>query len=235
MHRHGTGLQALSCIEAKKKEEEARLGEGGYFRITVLAWLLELAAATAVILGGVFLWTLPSSTPVIGRPPIIVGAIVVAVGLVIAMLSSGSRLGLEVQSPVRRKRNKPIDAPILESPEQDEEEELEIDDDADEAAREQKAKKRIDNLRKQIYGVAASLYKYADPDEGGSTRWDHVEPLNELLYKLIAEGEDVGAFVVPFGWRDDTLVDAYVKDHLLVTRLEGLLVYLRSVGLPSSD
>jgi hypothetical protein len=69
----------------------------------MLAWLLELAAAIAVAAVGVVLWSLPTDTPIIGRPPLVVGWVVISIGLVIAALSSAGRVGLEVQSPVRRR------------------------------------------------------------------------------------------------------------------------------------
>lgn len=105
---------------------------------------------------------------------------------------------------------------------------------AQDTSKELEKARRVDDLRRLVYGVAGALLKFARPKDNGNTRWDQVEPPNELLYKLMGQGEDVGAFVVPYAWRDDLLLDPYVKDHLLVTRLEGLLVYLKSVGLPSS-
>lgn len=91
--------------------------------------------------------------------------------------------------------------------------------------------KRIDDLRRQVYGIAGALMKYAHPEwDGATTRWDHIEPLNGLLYRLSGEGEDMTAFVVPHHWQDS---DEQVVDSLLVTRLEGLLVYLKTVGLPA--
>src|SRR5205807_160326 len=56
---------------------------------------------------GVVFWSLPLDTPVIGRPPIWVGWIFVCVGVLIAFLSSAGRLGLELQSPIRRRTAPP--------------------------------------------------------------------------------------------------------------------------------
>jgi hypothetical protein len=96
--------------------------------------------------------------------------------------------------------------------------------------------KRIVRLRRQIYALAGSLLKYADPKTYTATRWDQIEPLNSLLYSLTAQGEDVTAFVIPFLWREELIAGpGTVNNSLLVPRLEGLLVYLKTVGLPSTD
>jgi hypothetical protein len=73
------------------------------FDCTMLAWLLELGAAIAVAAVGVVLWSLPPETPVVGRPPLLVGWVFIAIGVVIAVLSSAGRVGWEFQSPIRRK------------------------------------------------------------------------------------------------------------------------------------
>lgn len=94
---------------------------------------------------------------------------------------------------------------------------------------------RIAQLRRQIYGIAGVLLKYADPKTFPTTSWDQVESLNTLLYRLSAEGEDVNAFITPFGWRVAIeVVPPYVDNYLLRPKLEALLVYLKTVGLPSA-
>ncbi len=67
------------------------------------AWLIELGTGVALCLGGIGLWALPTDTPVIGRPPVIVGWLVIALGVLIIILSIATRSGYEVQSPLKRK------------------------------------------------------------------------------------------------------------------------------------
>ncbi len=256
-----------------------------YVRGKVLGWLLELATAIGVAGGGVTLWTLSTDTPIIHRPPIIVGAALVGLGAIIAFLSSATRLGFTVKTPavvegpLHRYRELPqfvrqvvsfliagwslallltviavrlrwiyqldpawifavfvgallaTEAVVFVAYTDELQDRIRRLSKRPEVAAEEAKVSRIADLREQIYGVAGALYKYARPNIDGSTRWDHVEPLNQLLYKLIGQGEDVNAFVVPYAWKQGELVD----DHLLITRLEGLLVYLKRKGLPSAD
>jgi hypothetical protein len=73
------------------------------FDSVMLAWLLELGGAIAVAAVGVGLWSLPPNTPVVGRPPLWVGWIFVAFGVLTAVVSSAGHVGLQLQSPVRRR------------------------------------------------------------------------------------------------------------------------------------
>src|SRR5438445_12014122 len=74
------------------------------FECVMLAWRLELGAAIAVAAVGIGLWALPRDTPEIGRPPVWVGWLLIAIAIVIALLSSAGRIGLELQAPIRRRR-----------------------------------------------------------------------------------------------------------------------------------
>ena len=65
------------------------------------AWLIEFATGVVVSLAGIGLWALPNDTPFIGRPPLFVGWLVIALGLAIVALSIATRF--EVQPPLRRK------------------------------------------------------------------------------------------------------------------------------------
>jgi hypothetical protein len=57
----------------------------------------------ALCLGGVGLWALPKDTPVVARPPVLVGWLVIGLGVLIIVVSMVTRSGYEVQPPLRRK------------------------------------------------------------------------------------------------------------------------------------
>jgi hypothetical protein len=75
------------------------------------AWLIEFATGVVVSLAGIGLWALPTDTPIIGRPPLVVGGLVIALGLVIVALSMATRF--EVQPPLRRKSRPPAKHELL--------------------------------------------------------------------------------------------------------------------------
>jgi hypothetical protein len=66
------------------------------------AWLLEIASAVALIVGGLGVWALPTSTLVVGRPPVAVGWILIGLGILVFLGSTGARLDLRLQMPIRR-------------------------------------------------------------------------------------------------------------------------------------
>ena len=69
----------------------------------MLGWLLEVAAGVALIVAGIGLWAVPTDTPIIGRPPLAIGWVLILLGVLILVLSTAARFGLEVQSPLRQK------------------------------------------------------------------------------------------------------------------------------------
>jgi hypothetical protein len=73
-----------------------------------MAWLLEFATGVGVCLGGIGLWALPKDTPVIGRPPVLVGWLVIALGVLIIALSMVTRSGFEIQPPRVRRKAPPL-------------------------------------------------------------------------------------------------------------------------------
>ncbi len=85
--------------------------------------------------------------------------------------------------------------------------------------------KRFGQLHQQLWAAASAIKKYADP--GGYTESEQVKPVNNLIYMLLAEGEDVTTFVIPSGW----MTSANVENRLLLPRLEGLLIYLNQVDV----
>jgi hypothetical protein len=82
---------------------------------------------------------------------------------------------------------------------------------------------RVEKIRLQLYAATAAIHKYADPD-GHYTDWDQLKPINALIYRLLGEGEDLTAFLVPTEWEEGS---GYVEDRKLVPRLEGLLICLK--------
>jgi hypothetical protein len=79
------------------------LSKGVVCSESVRAGLLELAGATALAIAGVGLWALPPETPVIGRPPTLLGWLCIVIAALIAILSTANFLGLDFQVPIRRR------------------------------------------------------------------------------------------------------------------------------------
>jgi hypothetical protein len=71
-----------------------------------MVWLGELAAGVSMCLGGIGLWALPEGTPVIGRPPVLVGWACIIFGAVMVVVSILNRFGLELRAPVGRRITK---------------------------------------------------------------------------------------------------------------------------------
>jgi hypothetical protein len=94
------------------------------------------------------------------------------------------------------------------------------------AANQEEAKaKQVKDLRRQIYAKAVVMHKYALANPGPSFSGDQVQTLNSLIYKLLGQGDDLTAFVVPTAW-----ITAGPIDHdRLGTLMEGLIIYLKDV------
>ena len=74
------------------------------------AWLLEVAAGVALAVAGIGLWALPADTPIIGRPPLTIGWVLIVLGMLIVVLATAARFGLEFQAPLRRHRKVVLEA-----------------------------------------------------------------------------------------------------------------------------
>jgi hypothetical protein len=72
----------------------------------VLNFLLELGAGLTVVIAGVGLWALPRDTPVIGRPPVLFGGLLVVLGALIVGMSLASRLGVHAPRELKRADSK---------------------------------------------------------------------------------------------------------------------------------
>jgi hypothetical protein len=83
--------------------------------------------------------------------------------------------------------------------------------------------KLVKDLRHQIYAKAAAMHKYAVATPGVSTPSDQVRTLNELIYRLVGQGEDVSAFAVPNNW----ILAGSLDNVRMSTHLEGLIIYLK--------
>lgn len=67
----------------------------------MVAWLLELAAGVGLVVAGFGLWALPTDTPVIGRPPVVFGWLLIALGVLIVVASTFARIRVRMQGQQR--------------------------------------------------------------------------------------------------------------------------------------
>jgi hypothetical protein len=66
-----------------------------------------------LMVGGVGLWALPTDTPIIGRPPIAIGGMLVIYGVLLVILTVMHHFGIELQSPFRRRVSKQSPQPPI--------------------------------------------------------------------------------------------------------------------------
>ncbi len=71
------------------------------------------------------------------------------------------------------------------------------------------------------------MHKYAVAHAGTSTLSDEVSTLNNLIYRLVGEGEDVSAIAVPHSW----MTSGHVDNVRLAPHLEALIIYLNALTL----
>ena len=63
------------------------------------------------------------------------------------------------------------------------------------------------------------MHKFVMANPGEYGRGGEIRNLNDLVYRLVGEGENISAFAIP---TDDT-----INNERLATLLEGLLMYLK--------
>jgi hypothetical protein len=84
--------------------------------------------------------------------------------------------------------------------------------------------KQIKDLRRQIYAKAVVMHKYALANpEASSLAGGQIQTLNGLIYRLLGQGDDLSAFLVPVAW----INAGPIKHENLATLMEGLIIYLK--------
>jgi len=81
----------------------------------MVAWLLEVVAGALLAIIGVGLWALPTDTPLIGRPPMLAGWLLIAVGALNIVIVTARRYAGEARAK-RRQEPEAVPAALSSAP-----------------------------------------------------------------------------------------------------------------------